>query len=254
MTFVKSDVFELLSREGFSSTSKYEEASNCAAYRDMVPVTGQRKQLFAEFLNFIRIKEKDDKRKQVQQARIDFMEAVKGFITPDIFDTVTFGHVSKQFKSTPVWKLLTEEELEDIYESVMEDLERSDFHVRARNDRVASIKTIFAQDERYNADTPFDKILCFFPNHSKLELLLAWQEFVAARDRADASRKRQLRQRKERKARIAFRALLLEIGTKPWAELHPLIKDRDCYIELIGSRGSQPFDLFVEAGGADTID
>jgi hypothetical protein len=247
----KQTVFALLEKEGLSSRSKWQDASIIEFFREMISGTGERKQLFAEFQNYIRNKEKDDKRKAVQQARVDFKTALESYVDADNYQNITFASVSENFSSQSFWKLLSEEELDDILFAYLDDYERNCLAVikDVQQKRISNLAKLLSQDERFNADTPFEKVIPLIPGNSKLELLLAWEEFVEKNDREAASRKKLFRQKKERKARLAFRKLLENFPGKSWPEVQAAVKDRECYIELIGSRGSQPFDLFTHVYG-----
>ena len=255
MADLKQTAFDLLQSEGFTSQSKWEQVSASTAYRELVPVTGERKQLFAEFLNFIRKKEGDERRKRVQSARSDFEKALSEWVTPENCNSLTFPRAAEHFHAHTFWPLLPEDELDDIFQSYVDDFERNNRSLIAdhRRSQISKLTEKFAQDERCNSDTPFEKVIPLYPGHSKFDLLRGWEEFVEESDRAETARKRKLRHRKERRARLAFRQVLsdLDISDKSWPEIHQLVKDRECYIELVGSRGSQPFDLYLAVGGKE---
>jgi hypothetical protein len=235
----KQEVFALLETEGFSSQSRYEEASNCAGFLAIVPITGERKQLFAEYLNFIRAKERDTRRKLLSQARLDFQQALRAFISFENFHSLTFSQIADRFHSAPFWKLIDEAELDDIYQSAMDDFEST----LSEPDLI----DLFANDERFNFRTPFTEILIFFPNYPKLFVLRNWRNFFHLCENAEKERRRQNILLKEKKARNAFREILKknpEPG-KSWPEFQGKIKNLECYITLIGSKGSQPYDLFL---------
>jgi pre-mRNA-processing factor 40 len=252
---VKAQVFDLLEHQGLSSSSKWEDACNLQPFKDLVSATGERKQLFAEFLNFIRNKERETKRKKIITAKADFEDALSQWINPGNCDKLNFAKAAFEFHSQPFWSLLPEDELDDIFQEYLDDYERKSRHLIQdfQAERIKALSDSLAQDERFNADTPFDKISPLFPDILKIDLLEAWEYFVHSSDKAEAQRRRQLRHRKERKARLAFRAILSSYGERlteiPWSEFQHEIRDRDCYIELIGSRGSQPYDLFLALGG-----
>ena len=256
---LKSQVFNLLELQGLNSSSRWDDAANMQPFKELVASTGERKQLFAEYLNFIRNKEKESKRKKIVTARADFEDALSRWINPDNCHNLNFAKCSAEFHNHPFWSLLSEDELDDIFQSYIDDYERNSRQLIAdfKKSQIASLSESLSQDERFNADTPFDKVSLLFPGIQKIDLLQAWENFVRSSDRAEVQRRRHLRQRKERKARLAFRALLGSYGEGlkeiAWSDLQREIRDRDCYIELIGSRGSQPYDLFLALGGQPVI-
>lgn len=92
---------------------------------------------------------------------------------------------------------------------------------------------------------------------SDVDLLAAFDRHIKELDRTrhDAKQKeKQLRTRRERQARDAFRQVLaqhlaeghIKPGTK-WQDFHHFIKDDESYLNLVGTPGSSPLDLFWDA-------
>ena len=250
----KQEVFSLLEGEGYTSRSKWEEASNNSAYRNVIGSNGERKQLFAEFLSYAKGKERESKRKAESEARLLYKAALAEYL-PSVLDTVTFGNVADRFHSEKLWTVLSEEELDELYQASMDELERLPKNTNeSRWLRIDRLKSIFESDDRFSPEAPFDDVLPLIERlvlsdtPTAIDRLLAWKEWVGEKKRSEDIRKKKAIFRRARKAREAFISILYGLGNKladsHYSDIQPLIKDRDCYIELLGGRHSQPYDLF----------
>ena len=264
MATTRQPLFDLFESQGFGAQSKYEEAARNSEILAALPSSGQRKQIFAEFLNYAKGKAKEEKRKRQQEARVAYKEALRSWL-PKVFDTVTFPSVARQFHSAPFWSALAEEELDETFQEEMESLDRT--LTQAEKDtamwmRVDELKKMF--DERCSWESSgfardvLPMVQAERPDAKPIEVLVAWKEFVADCESKELERKRRQIYRRERKARQGFLSILRSFGDRlgamRWSEVHESVRDTEAYIELIGSHGSQPFDLFNEVQGDLPID
>jgi len=102
-------------------------------------------------------------------------------------------------------------------------------------------------NERFNSDDTFRSL-------SNVDVLSAFDAHVKELDRVKNDAKQQEKRmytRRERRARNEFKQLLSQLlsegkikaGTQ-WQSFHPLVAEDERYLNLIGSHGSSPLDLF----------
>lgn len=113
--------------------------------------------------------------------------------------------------------------------------------------RWSEAQTIIQQSEQFQSEEKFQAL-------SKLDVLSAFESHIKVLEREfndKRQRQKTMKNRKERKNREAFSALLNQLrskgdirpGTK-WKQVYPLIKDDERYQNMLGQSGSTPLDLF----------
>ncbi|RPB11746.1 hypothetical protein P167DRAFT_488774 [Morchella conica CCBAS932] len=113
--------------------------------------------------------------------------------------------------------------------------------------RWSEAQAIIHANERFQSEEKFQAL-------SKLDVLNAFENHIKMLERTFNDKRQKVKNtkmRKERKCREAFTALLSQLRTKgdirvgtKWKHIHPLIKDDERYLNMLGQPGSTPLDLF----------
>lgn len=112
--------------------------------------------------------------------------------------------------------------------------------------RWSEAQAVIRANERFQSEEKFQAL-------SKLDVLNAFENHIKMLERAFNDKRQKVKNtkmRKERRCREAFTALLgqlrakgdIRVGTK-WKHIHPLIKDDERYLNMLGQPGSTPLDL-----------
>lgn len=251
---------DLLSEKSVKCTMKWEEAMKLITEdrRFMALNTaGERKQVFAEWVSQSKKREKEQEREKRNRAKDDFLKALADW--KDLKTTTRYREAAEHFYEQEWFKLIEEEERDDIFQDFMEEHEKKakDERRKQRKEYVEQIKAIYEANEEITCLKKFRDVQDLLRENetfrwlSKLEALTSWEEWVAEMDKKELGDKSKEKYRQERLARDAFRDLL---GTHhydgkiksdtAWRHFAKLVVDDDRYIKMIGMGGSTPHDLF----------
>ncbi|KAF2145527.1 uncharacterized protein K452DRAFT_305530 [Aplosporella prunicola CBS 121167] len=225
-----------------------------------------RKAAFEQYVVDMRVQEKEEEKKRVEQLRERFGQMLRSH--PEIKHFTRWKTAKPILEGEAIFnRAKTEDEARQLFEEYIVELNKThaEEEVKKRTqaaDELASIlndlqlepytrwseaQEIIRESERFKGDEKFESL-------SQLDILKAFENHIKSLERSfnDARQKQKsLKARRERQNRDQFIALLREVradgkikaGTK-WKEIHPLVVDDARYVAMLGQPGSTPLDLF----------
>jgi len=261
----REPLMELFTSKGVTNRWKWEEASKLLQNDKRVRkqfsklTTGEKRQMFAEYLSQAQKRAKELEREKRKQARVTLLEEIKKW--PQTKGTNRYRDFAEMYFQSDWWRYTEENERDDAFQDFMEEHERTEREERRakRQEYVEKVQSKFSLHPTLTADTRWRDVVelmkddCDFKWLDKVDALFAWRDWVAADDRKADEEKRKKTYRTERKNRDAFNQLLEEsvvrnnINAKTlWQDFMPTIKDDERYRNMLGQGGSTPRDLFED--------
>ncbi|KLO11520.1 hypothetical protein SCHPADRAFT_905943 [Schizopora paradoxa] len=226
----------------------------------------EKKATWQKYVDGLKQKEQEEKEARLAKIRPAIRNMLKG--NPNVFHYTTFQTADKLFAQHPIWQMAKiEVERKMIFEEYVAELNQRELQ-ESRAIRTRSVGKVMALFKKLNIDVltrwrdahamlvnseewAMDEDLQNLPS---LDILLAFEDYSRVREREyeDQTRKDRVeKRRKERKAREGFKALLQELvdngklkAKSKWKDLYPSFKDDERYLNLLGSPGSNPIELF----------
>ncbi|KAF8315349.1 hypothetical protein DL93DRAFT_2166723 [Clavulina sp. PMI_390] len=226
----------------------------------------EKKAAWESYVSGIRQKEKEELEARLQKARPSFKGLLAG--NPHVHHYSTFRTLNKLFAQHPAWtSLKNESERQMLLDEHIAELKALEL-TRARETRTRAMqklvgvfkalevdvlsrwrdtqRAVFASD--YYKDDPEIRSL------ADLDMLLAFEDYnrVLERNFDENHRKSEMeRTMRDRKAREAFQTLLNELrvagilhAKSKWKDAYPHFSKDDRYLDLLGTPGSNPLELF----------
>lgn len=251
---------ELLEDKGVKCTMKWEEAAKLVQEDrrfQALSTAGERKQAFAEYVTQSKKREKEEEREKRKRAKDDFMDALNAW--KDLRNTSRYKDAAEALYEEEFWKLLEEEEREELFQDFMDEYEKKAKEERRkkRKEYVEKVKKMYEENEEISVLSRWRDVQDVLRDDdtfkwlSKLEALTSWEEWALDKEKRVVEEKSKAKFREERNHRDAFRELLAKHHkegnlpvTKQWRDFVELIQTEDAYTEMIGLSGSTPHDLF----------
>lgn len=225
-----------------------------------------RRAAFEKYTSDLRIQEIEKAKDRIAKLRTDFTTMLKSH--PEIKYYTRWKTALQIIQGETIFRSASDDvERRQLFEEYIADLRKAEQerenaarreaindlaqHLKSLNlepyTRWSEAQAVLEQDEYFNAEEKF-RVL------SKLDILNAFESHIKVLERTfndQKQRTKSLKQRKERKNREAFWALLQELRKKghinpktKWMDIHPLIKDDEKYTNMLGQPGSTPLDYF----------
>jgi len=252
---------DLLRETGVTSTWKWDDANRIVQGDNrskMIQSMSDRRSIFNEFVTEIRREEKDQIRQAKNKGRDQFWEMIRE--DRNINSRSKFYKIASNFNSDPRWKALEGKERLDLFEDIMDEMEREEEQelieksgsdrrylrelLRQYPNRItyktrwADLEQILHTDSRWRSIDPLDRLECFF-------------SFWESQNHKYHENKNKERRTKERKNREGFREFLDERVLKgeftretTWGEFIRKFHHDSRYVNMVGQPGSTPKDLF----------
>ncbi|EER01539.1 cathepsin z, putative [Perkinsus marinus ATCC 50983] len=181
--------------------------------------------------------------------------------SPLTFENVTFRDLAYAWRKKDFWKFAHEDDLDHIFQDFMDENENKmrDISRRDRIRKMDKLFLVYSKHPQVNRLTKWNDVCHFmaekFPEEFRsvepLDRLAVWERWIKEADEKFKVEREKAKRRAERKHRDKFREMLVHDYMEQihngvsWFDLHKDIKDREAYIDLIGSRNSsQPYDIF----------
>ncbi|KAF4661696.1 hypothetical protein FOZ61_003030 [Perkinsus olseni] len=181
--------------------------------------------------------------------------------SPLTFENVTFRDLAYAWRKKDFWKFTHEDDLDHIFQDFMDENENKmrDISRRDRIRKMDKLFLVYSKHPQVNRLTKWNDVCHFmaekFPEEFRavepLDRLAVWERWIKEADEKYKIEREKARRRAERKHRDKFREMLVHDYMEQihngvsWFDLHKDLKDREAYIDLIGSRNSsQPYDIF----------
>lgn len=253
---------ELLEEKGVKANMKWEEALKLIQEDRRFTVlntAGERKQVFAEYLTQSKKREKEEERQKRIRAKDEFVEALQDY--KDIKMTTRYRDVAEAMFERDFWKLVDEDERDELFQDFMDELEKKQKEERKkkRKEYVERVKNEYENSEKITILSRWRDVQEALREHedfrwlTKLEALTSWEEWVLEKEKRELESKSKVKYRMERRRRDDFRKMLQEhadLGklslSSNWRDFVQLIQSDDRYIAMIGLPGSTPHDLFED--------
>lgn len=226
----------------------------------------EKKAAWQKYTDGLKAKEQEERDARLSKLRPSIRNLLKG--NPNVHHYTTFSTADKLFAQHPIWqhaKIESEKRL--IFEEHISELKQREMQESraARSRSIGKLVNMFKElqvdvltkwrtahsmvleSEAWKTDPEIQRL-------PTLDILLAFEDYSRVREREfeEQTRRAQVeKNRKERKAREGFKALLRELvdrgeikaGTK-WKTVYPLFRDDDRYTNILGNPGSGPLELF----------
>lgn len=222
-----------------------------------IKAVGQKKQIFSDYIQQLKRKDREESRVKKQNAKENFMRMLdsSGILKPES----KYYRTSHFFQGDPRWRILDEKEREELFQDYLDELEKRDIE-KAKNQRRQHkkvLRKILEDREDIDSTTRWStacRLLQNVPAFNELDKkdrLAVFSRYVTETEKAILDAKKIERRTRERKNREAFRQLLDEhtkAGTLTamthWRPFVHMIKDDPRYQNLAGQVGSTPKELF----------
>ncbi|CAE6462005.1 unnamed protein product [Rhizoctonia solani] len=261
--------FHLLKKAGVDATWTWDRTMRAIITDPLYKALGtlaEKKAAWQKFVEAIKAKEKDERDARIAKAR----PGIRNLLTNsrDIRYYTTFPTAEKLFAKVPAWNAAKiEEERKIIFEEFVEELKNAET-IKQREMKTKNIARIVSLFKELDVDvltkwrTAQQRVLeCDewkeneeLRNLGPLDMLLAFEDYSRAQERMhqeETQKKAMEKARKERKAREAFRELLDELvkagnlrAKTKWKSVYPTFAEDDRYLNLLGTPGSNPIELF----------
>jgi len=251
---------DLLSEKNVKSTMKWEEVSKLIGEDrrfNALTTAGERKQVFAEWVSQSKKREKEEERERRKRAKDDMLEALAEW--KDLTPTTRYRDAAEQFYDQDWFKLIEEDDRDDIFQDFMDEHEKKgkDERRKKRKEIVELIKKEYEENKDISVLSRWRDVQDALKENesfrwlTKLEALTSWEEWIGETEKKEIDAKSKEKFRQERLARDAFRDLLgtyhydgkIKMDTH-WRQIAKLVVDDSRYIKMVGTSGSTPHDLF----------
>lgn len=257
---VRATYMQMFNEAGVTSTWKWEDFHRIMRTDDrfhIIKTIGQKKQIFQEYIQLLKKKDREDGRQKKQVARENFMKMLdsSGILRAES----KYYKTSHFFQGDPRWRILEEKEREELFQDFLDELERRD-REKVRQQRklqMLMLKKVIEESPNIDFTTKWanaQKILMENTNYKlldKLDQLNVFSEFVLEFEKNHAESKKLDERTRGRKNRENFRNLLenyVKTGEitpiTHWKEIYPKLRDDIIYLNLVGQPGSSPKELF----------
>jgi len=226
----------------------------------------EKKAAWQKFTDALRAKEQEEREARLSKLRPAIRNMLKG--NPNVFHYTTFATADKLFAQHPIWQQAKiEAERKLVFEEYVAELRQREMQ-ESRAARARGINTVVALFKRLDVDVltrwrqAHNMVIesdewqrdSELQNLPTLDILLAFEDYSRVREREfeEQMRRSQVEKtRKERKAREGFKALLKELADEgkikartKWKQVYPLFADDKRYLDMLGTPGSNPLELF----------
>jgi len=218
-----------------------------------------KKQIFQEYAQMLKRKDREDAKKKKQVARENFMKMLdsSGILRAEskYYKTAHF------FQGDPRWRILEEKEREELFQDFLDELERRDREKQRqlRKQQMQSLRKLLDDREDIDHTMKWGIIQRLLAEHplfkaiDKLDQLTVFSEYVLDTEKQVSEAKRLEERTKARKRREAFRELLEDLvktgeinAASHWRPIVQKIKDEPQYLNLVGQPGSSPQELYSD--------
>ncbi|KIJ55313.1 hypothetical protein M422DRAFT_199451 [Sphaerobolus stellatus SS14] len=261
--------FHLLRKAGVDPTWTWDQAMRAIItdplYKSFASLS-ERKAAWQKYVDNLRAKEVEEREARLAKLRPAIRNMLKG--NPNVFHYTTFATADRLFAQHPIWhqaKITDERKL--IFEEYIAELKQREVQesreIRSRS--VSKVVALFKQLDvdvmtrwrqaqsmlkdanEYKGDPELQKL-------PDLDILLAFEDYSRVKEREfeDMMRKNQIEKtRRDRKTREAFKEVLANLRAEgkirarsKWKEVYPLFSNSSAYLDLLGTPGSNPLELF----------
>ncbi|CAE6369167.1 unnamed protein product [Rhizoctonia solani] len=261
--------FHLLKKAGVDATWTWDRTMRAIITDPLYKALGslaEKKAAWQKFVEAIKAKEKEERDARIAKAR----PGIRNLLTnsKDIHYYTTFPTAEKLFAKVSTWNAAKiEEERKIIFDEFVDELKNAET-IKQRELKTKNIARIVSLFKELDVDvltkwrTAQQRVLeCDewkeneeLRNLGPLDMLLAFEDYSRAQERMhqeETQKKAIEKARKERKAREAFRELLDELvkaghirAKTKWKNVYPTFAEDDRYLNLLGTPGSNPIELF----------
>jgi len=262
----KQVYLQLFREAGVTSTWKWEDFHRIMKDDDRyltIRVMSEKKQIFQEYIQTLKRKEREEARQKKQVARENFMKMLdsSGILKAES----KFHKTAHFFQGDPRWRILEEKEREELFQDFLDELERRDKEKQRhlRKQQMQSLKKVLEDKEEIDHTTKWfqaQKLLAGnsqFEALDKLDQLSVFSEYILEAEKKEAEKKRSQDKTNARKNRENFKSLLEEAVGKGeltaathWKDFILKIREDPRYFNLVGQAGSTPKELFDEVKNA----
>ncbi|CAG9323983.1 unnamed protein product [Blepharisma stoltei] len=259
---IKQAYVQMFQEAGVTSTWKWEDFHRIM--RDdprfnMMKNIAPKKQIFQEYAQMLKRKDREDAKKKKQVARENFMKMLdsSGILRAEskYYKTAHF------FQGDPRWRILEEKEREELFQDFLDELERRDREKQRqlRKQQMQSLRKLLDDREDIDHTMKWGIIQRLLAEHplfkaiDKLDQLTVFSEYVLDTEKQVSEAKRLEERTKARKRREAFRELLEDLvktgeinAASHWRPIVQKIKDDPRYLNLVGQPGSSPQELYSD--------
>ncbi|EUC55685.1 Pre-mRNA-processing protein PRP40 [Rhizoctonia solani AG-3 Rhs1AP] len=259
----------LLKKAGVDATWTWDRTMRAVITDPLYKALGslaEKKAAWQKYVEAIEAKEKEERDSRIAKAR----SGIRTLLTNsrDIHYYTTFPTAEKLFAKVSAWNAAKiEEERRIIFDEFIEELKNAET-IKQRELKTKNIARIVSLFKELDVDvltkwrTAQQRVLeCDewkeseeLRNLGPLDMLLAFEDYSRAQERVyqeETQKKTMEKARKDRKAREAFRELLDELvkagrirAKTKWKTVYPTFSEDERYINLLGTPGSNPIELF----------
>ncbi|CAE6542388.1 unnamed protein product [Rhizoctonia solani] len=259
----------LLKKAGVDATWTWDRTMRAIITDPLYKALGslaEKKAAWQKYVEAIKAKEKEERDSRIAKARTGIRTLLSN--SRDIHYYTTFPTAEKLFAKVPAWNAAKiEEERKIIFDEFIDELKNAET-LKQRELKTKNIARIVSLFKELDVDvltkwrTAQQRVLeCDewkeneeLRNLGPLDMLLAFEDYSRAQERMyqeETQKKTMEKARKDRKAREAFRELLDELvkagrirAKTKWKAVYPLFSEDDRYLNLLGTPGSNPIELF----------
>ncbi|KAJ1306567.1 hypothetical protein OPQ81_007568 [Rhizoctonia solani] len=259
----------LLKKAGVDATWTWDRTMRAIITDPLYKALGslaEKKAAWQKYVEAIKAKEKEERDARIAKAR----PGIRTLLTNsrDIHYYTTFPTAEKLFAKVSAWNAAKiEEERKIIFDEFVDELKNAET-IKQRELKTKNIARIMSLFKELDVDvvtkwrTAQQRVLDSdewkqseeLRNLGPLDMLLAFEDYSRAQERMyqeETQKKAMEKARKERKAREAFRELLDELvkaghirAKTKWKTVYPLFAEDHRYLNLLGTPGSNPIELF----------
>ena len=225
-----------------------------------------RKAAFEKYAIEVRIQDKEKAKERIEKLRTDFATMLKSH--PEIKHYTRWKTAQPIIKGETIFRSTdNDDERRQLFEDYIIELKKANVEREAVTrksaleelgdvlkslnlgayTRWADAQGILQTSLRFQGDQKFKAL-------TKSDLLTAFESHIKSLEKTTNDARQQeknLKSRRERQHRDRFLGLLHELktsnkikaGTK-WSQIHPMIKEDERYVGVLGQSGSTPLDLF----------
>ena len=257
---VRTVYISMFQEAGVTATWKWEDFHRIMKLDDrfnIIKTIGQKKQIFQEYIQVLKKKEREDGRQKKQVARENFGKMLdsSGILRAES----KYYKTSHFFQGDPRWRILEEKERVELFQDFLDELERRDREKvrQLRKNQMEMLKKTLKDNQDIDFTTKWSTaqvMLAENPNFKaldKLDQLNVFSEYILEYEKNYNESKKLEERTKARKNRENFRKLLDDYvktgeiqATTHWQEIYQKLRDDPNYLNLVGQPGSTPKELF----------
>jgi pre-mRNA-processing factor 40 len=225
-----------------------------------------RKAAFEKYAIEVRLQDKEKAKERIEKLRTDFATMLRSH--PEIKHYTRWKTARPIIKGETIFRSTdNDDERRQLFEDYVIELKKANIEREASTREIAleelteilkslnlgpytrwaEAQGIIQSNPRFQGDQKFKAL-------SKSDMLTAFESHIKSLEKATNDARQQeknLKSRRERQNRDRFLGLLhdlkksnkIKAGTK-WSQIHPMIKNDERYIAMLGQSGSTPLDLF----------